>query len=229
MPSPRTMTSRGQPHTMAALAEPMSRRLGGGRLLGTLGLSGRARPWPWAAGVRPTPTREAAGPAGPDFPVWGWTRTKPVTGQTCRPRSWQRGPLTTVYAEQVARPWQVPGPGGAGARSCQPVPDLSALVPTPTCLSPSDLLPRPSTLALHLLPDQRAVGGISSPTRDRPPFPCPSPFHSRAAPSRQRQGGGHGGSWAMTRHPASPGPHAGVLCSPLGPPLMAPGRGRTRR
>lgn len=78
------------PH-MAVLAEPMSRRLGAAGCSALWGsLAGRDL-GPGQLVSRPTPTREVAGPAGPDFPVWGWTRVKSVTGQTCRPRSGQRG------------------------------------------------------------------------------------------------------------------------------------------
>ena len=58
------------------------------------GLSGH-KAWSWAARVTAhTHSGKVAGPAGPDFPAWGWMLTKPVTGQTCWPRSGQPGPLT---------------------------------------------------------------------------------------------------------------------------------------
>lgn len=167
------------------------------------------------AGV--THSGEVARPAGPDFPAWGWTLTKPVTGQTCltgceRPRL-----LTALLCDQVTGLLAAP-PGCGGLRSRGPATDLATLGPT-SALAPVTSCPWPlaSMQAPNLLLGCRCATWHMGTSLVAPsPSPPPRPLQQQRAayPSWQRQGWGQGGG---VLSPMSPG-CSGCALGPL--PLL---------
>lgn len=111
------------------------------------------RPHPGSGVMAHAHSGEVTGLARPDFPAWGWMLTKPVTGQTCLPRSGQLGPLTPVYSDQVTRPGQVLAGRWVAETLLAIVRPLSSFPCLPFTTMTQCLWLLASLLALDLLPD----------------------------------------------------------------------------